>query len=165
MHRAVCFSLCLVTLGSCSLLRRATGKDGEDGKGWSQSMAEAPSYGLGRSVQVKAPPCSASGYLKIDVEKDKPFHVTTTPSKAGSSCAYVEIVNGAGQTSGASADVCAESGPRTLESKGQEGGTLITVSERYGCAGITVSLAVAEGPAPAAAATEAAPADGPKPEN
>lgn len=165
MQRAVIFALGLVTLGSCSLVRRVSGKDGEGGKGWSESMAEAPTFELGRSVQVKAPPCSGSGFLKLDVEKDKPFYITTN---ASSSCAYVEIINGNGQaanTPASSSDVCAESGPKTIASKGQEGGTLISVGERYGCTGITVTVAVAAGAAPVSATSETVPADGPKPEN
>lgn len=170
-------ALIVVLLGGCSILnpkKPAGGGGGSTaapaGKGWSDIFADAPSFKLG-TVEVKAPPCSGNGFLKVEVDEGKPFHVTTTSPSAGNSCTYVEIVNGNTQASGASADVCGET--KTLESKGQPGGTYVVVSEKYGCSGITVSLVMAEGPAPAAGAAPAAggapapaPAsDGPKPEN
>jgi hypothetical protein len=75
-------------------------------------------------------------------------------------------------TPGSSPEVCG--GTKTSDTKGQPGGTYIVVQEKYGCAGITVSLAINDGPAGAAppaakpAGTTPAPApepEGPKPEN
>jgi hypothetical protein len=171
MHRALLIAGCLLAASGCSLIKKKTGSDGGGGggggKGWSEAFTEAPSYKLGTTAEVKAPPCSGSGFIKVDVEEDKVFHFTTNPSQAGSSCTYVQVLNGKSQTANTpkpSMDVCAETGPKTIESKGQPGGTWIEVQERYGCAGITVSIALADGPAPADAAEDVAPADGPTPE-
>ena len=174
MHRALLIAGCLVAASGCSFIKKKTGTDsgggggGAGGKGYSETYTEAPSYKLGSTAEVKGPPCSGGGYIKVDVEEGKVFHFTTTPSQAGTSCTYVQVLNGnsaAADTPSSSMDVCAETGPKTIESRGQPGGTWIEVQERYGCAGITVSIALADGPAPAEAAAEEAPADGPTPEN
>jgi hypothetical protein len=179
MQRAVFIIGSLFVLG-CSVLNPKKGGssggggsgsgDGptpQVGKGWAETLVEAPVVKLGQPVEVKAPPCSGNGFLELEIEQDKPFHFSTTSPTGGNSCAYVEVVNGNGSsanTSMSSLEVCGET--KTIESKGQPGGTYIVVSEKYGCAGITVSLAIKDGPAGAAPAPTAAPtADGPKPEN
>jgi len=137
------------------------------GKGWAETVADAPLYKLGQPIEAKAPPCSGNGFIKLEVEKDKPFYVTTKSSQMGNSCASIEILNGMSQaanTPGASADICPDA-PKTIQSKGQEGGTYIVVQERYGCAGITVSITTGEGTAPAGPAATPEPASGPTPEN
>ena len=151
-----------------------TGPTAQVGKGWSEILVEAPTFKIGSPVEAQQPPCNASGYIKVEVDQDKPFHVVAKSPPAGNSCAYVEVVNGNGSaanTSASSTEICGET--KTIDTKGQPGGTYIVVSEKYGCAGITVSLAINDGPAgaaPAPAPTGDAPApqpesEGPKPEN
>jgi hypothetical protein len=177
MQRAAVILGCLFTLSSCSILKPkdqtaggggGEGGGGQVGKGWSDTFTEAPSFKLGTPVEAKTPPCNGNGFLKLEIEQDKPFHVVAkSPTSAANSCAYVEIVNGnaaAANTPGSSVEVCNET--KTIDSKGQPGGTYIVVQEKYGCAGITVSLALNDGPAGAApaAAPTTSPATGPKPE-
>lgn len=165
MRRVSLFALCLLSLTSCSALKKATGHGGAGGQGWSESAATAPSYAIGETVNVKAPPCNVGGYFKIKVDPGKPFHITTKASQAGSSCGYVEVETASG-SSVTSVDVCAESGPKTVDAQGQEGSTLVQVSEKYGCAGITITMAIEDGPAPANTGAGVAPTDdGPQPEN
>lgn len=132
------------------------------GKGFSELFTDAPLYKLGQPVEVKAPPCSGNGFFKIDVEEGKPFYITTK-ALAGPSCAALEVVNANAQASGTSGDICTEE--KTLTSKGQPGGTYVIIQERYGCAGIAVSMTTGEGTGPAAAAAPAAKSEGPTPEN
>ena len=151
------------------MFKKTTGQGGgESSQSWSDSVATAPSFKVGQTVEVKAPPCNTNGYFKINVDQGKPFHITAKASEKGSSCGYFEVQKGNGQSAdlaAASSDVCAASGPKTLDAKGQEGGTLVQVTEKYGCAGILVTMEIKDGPAPAETGSGAPASDGPQPEN
>lgn len=147
-------------VAGCSMLKGVGGSKGSD-TGWSATMAEAPSYELGKVVEIKKPVCSGSGYTKLDVDVGKPFHIV---AKSSGACGAVEIMTGTGaaaNTEGNSIEVCGEKGPMTIASVGQEGGTFIGTGERYGCTGITLTLDFKAGAPSAATGTEGgAPAGG-----
>lgn len=131
-------------------------KEAAAGNGWSQSMAEAPTFDVPKTFEIKKPSCSHPGYTKLAVEEGKPFYLV---AKASASCASIELMNangGAADTAGNSIEVCAKNGPQTITSRGQAGGTYLGVAERYGCTGITVSLEAKAGDAPAGGAAPAA---------
>lgn len=156
LRATITLSILVSSMTSCSTLKGLTGSGGKPaGKGWAESMAEAPKFDVPNVIEVKTPNCNASGYTRVAVDEGKPFHIV---AKTSGSCAAVEILNGNGQaanTAGNSVEVCAQNGPITIASTGQAGGTYIGTAERYGCTGITVTLDAKLGEAQASAATGA----------
>ena len=141
MHRIALLSL-LVAISACSKKAEPTtptggGGGAAAGPAISQTMADAPTHNVPATIEVKAP-CNESGYLKLNVPTGTAFTIDVTTS-AGS--AMIDVMDANGKSAGVSTEVTA--GPaKNVASAGQEGATLVSVSETGACTGSTVTLAI-----------------------
>jgi len=142
MHRIALLSL-LVAISACSKKAEPTTPTGGGGGGAaagpaiSQTMADAPTHNVPATIEVKAP-CNESGYLKLNVPTGTAFTIDVTTS-AGS--AMVDVMDANGKSAGVSTEVTAEAA-KNVASAGQDGATLVSVSETGACTGSTVTLAI-----------------------